>query len=172
MTPSRGKQTKQMFWAAFSGSTRRTGLIPLFGDLNSQKGGVNRFVIRDLYLRILPTLMLHPGGIFQHDNAPTHTAHVVRDALRELGFEIMEWPPYSPDLNPIENLWALLKAEILKLRPDLKDMGNNDETKAILIETAQVAWDNLDLRHLEHLSETMPHRVQAIIEAEGWYTSY
>jgi hypothetical protein len=51
-------------------------------------------------------------------------------------------------------------------------MPNNDDTKAILIETAQRAWDNLDLRHFEHLSETMPHRVQAIIEAEGWYTSY
>lgn len=84
----------------------------------------------------------------------------------------MEWPPYSPDLNPIENLWMLLKQQIYKLRPDLLHMRNNDTTKEILIATAQQAWTMLDLSILEHLSETMPHRVQAILEAEGWYTSY
>jgi hypothetical protein len=117
--PQRGKQVKQMFWSAFSGATRRTGLIPLFGDPESEHGGINRFVIRDLYLRNLPTLLANEGCIFQHDNAPTHTAYVVRDALRDMEIEIMEWPPHSPDLNPIENLWALLKAEIYKIRPDI-----------------------------------------------------
>lgn len=170
--PQRGKQVKQMFWAAFSGAERRTGLIPLFGDPNSQRGGVNRFVIEELYRRILPTLMVNQDGIFQHDNAPTHTAHVVRDALAEMEIQVMEWPPYSPDLNPIENLWALLKAKIYELRPDLIHMRNNDETMEILVATAQEAWDQLEIRHLQHLSETMPHRVEAIIESQGWYTPY
>jgi uncharacterized membrane protein YheB (UPF0754 family) len=84
----------------------------------------------------------------------------------------MIWPPHSPDLNPIENLWALLKAEIYKLRPDLMHMKNNNETKRILVETAQRAWQNIDMKHLEHLAEAMPNRVQAIIESEGWYTPY
>ncbi|KAJ5718913.1 uncharacterized protein N7483_009995 [Penicillium malachiteum] len=101
---------------SFSGAVRYTGLIPLFGDPDSKRGGVNRFVIKDLYRQILPTLI--------HDNAPTHTAHVVRDALEEMNIEVMEWPPHSPDLNPIENLWALLKAAIYKLRPDLIHMRN------------------------------------------------
>jgi hypothetical protein len=35
---------KQMFWATFSGYPRKTGLIPLFGDPNSARSGVNRFV--------------------------------------------------------------------------------------------------------------------------------
>lgn len=102
--PQRGKQTKQMFWGAFSGASRRTGLIPLFGNTEAERTGITRFVIRDLYLRVLPTLVDHEGGIFQHDNAPTHTAYVVRDALQDIGIEVMEWPPHSPDLNPIENL--------------------------------------------------------------------
>lgn len=50
--------------------------------------------------------------------------------------EVMEWHSYSPDLNPTENLWALLKAEIYKIRPDLLNMRNNSETKEILVETA------------------------------------
>jgi transposase len=45
-----------------------------------------------------------------HDNAPTYTAIVV--ALENMQIEVMVWPPHSPDLNPIENLWSLLKAEI------------------------------------------------------------
>lgn len=95
-----------MFWAAFGGS-RRTGLIPLYGNPESARGGIDRFVIERLYRSILPTLMRPNGtesnGIFMHDNAPVHTAYIVRDYLVELGIEVMEWPPYSPDLNPIEN---------------------------------------------------------------------
>jgi hypothetical protein len=51
-------------------------------------------------------------------------------------------------------------------------MPNNDTTHEGLIAAAQEAWDSLNLDTMVHLSETMPHRVQAIIEAEGWYTSY
>jgi transposase len=170
--PTKGKQIKQMFWAAFSGSTRRTGLIPLFGNPESARGGVDRFVIRDLYMRVLPTLLANQDAIFQHDNASTHTAYVVREALDELGIEVMEWPARSPDLSPIENLWALLKDKLYKLHPELKAMPNNDATHAYMIDCAQESWSVLDLDVMRHLSETMPHRVQAIIEAEGWYTSY
>ena len=88
-------------------------------------------------MRILPILISNEGGIFQHGNTPTHTAYVICDALRDMNIEVMEWPPHSPDLNPIESLGALLKAEIYKLRPDLIHMRHNDTTKAILVETAQ-----------------------------------
>ncbi|KAJ5982151.1 hypothetical protein N7451_012251 [Penicillium sp. IBT 35674x] len=62
-------------WAAFSGGGRRTGLIPLFGNPESPNGGVDRWVILELYQRVLPTLMNGvDGAIFQQDNASTHTA--------------------------------------------------------------------------------------------------
>ncbi|KAJ5900309.1 uncharacterized protein N7473_004379 [Penicillium subrubescens] len=170
--PTPGKQVKQMFWAAFSWSTRRTGLIPLFGDPTRGRGGVNRFVIRDLYTRVLPTLMLHRDSIFQQDNASTLTAYIVREALAEMGIQVMDWPAKSPDLNPIENLWTLLKDKIYKICPELKNMPNNDTTHALLIRKAQEAWDLLDLSILENLSHSMPRRVQAILDAEGWYTKY
>lgn len=83
--PHRGKQVKRMFGGAFSGATRWTGLIPLFGNPNAERTGITGFVIWDLYLRILPTLIDHEDGIFQHDNAPTHTAYVVRDVLADMG---------------------------------------------------------------------------------------
>lgn len=162
-----------MFWAAFFGSTRRTGLVPLDGDPESPRGGVNSVVIRALYQRILPTLLgQQSDAIFMHDNAPTHTTRIVRSALSEMGIEIMDWPPHSPDLNPIENLWALLKAKIYELHPELLDMPNNDYTLEILVDAAQEAWNLIGLDTIVNLSESMPRRVRAIIDAEGWYTKY
>jgi len=54
-----------------------------------------------------------------HDNVSGHTARVVKALREELQVQLMIWPPYSPDLNPIENLWALMKAEIYRLYPEL-----------------------------------------------------
>ncbi|KAJ5660135.1 hypothetical protein N7507_006586 [Penicillium longicatenatum] len=66
----------RMFWAAFSGGGRRTGLIPLFGDENSPRGGITRWVILKLYQRVLPTLIYGVNGaIFQQDNALVHISH-------------------------------------------------------------------------------------------------
>jgi hypothetical protein len=55
--PTPGKETKQMFWAVFSGSSRR---IPLFGNPASTRGGVDCFVILELYRRFLPTFAPKP----------------------------------------------------------------------------------------------------------------
>ena len=61
----------------------------------------------------------------------------------------MNWPPYPPDLNPIETLWTLLKQKIYQSRPDLLLMPNNDATLAIMTATAQTAWEQLDLNVME-----------------------
>jgi transposase len=45
----------------------------------------------------------------------------------------MDWPPYSLDLNPIKNLWALLKQEMYILHPELVNTPNNTKTLDLLI---------------------------------------
>jgi transposase len=43
---------------------------------------------------------------------PIHTVKIIRKYLMEQGITMMDWPPYSPDSNPVENLWATLKRKI------------------------------------------------------------
>lgn len=84
----------------------------------------------------------------------------------------MGWPPYSSDLNPIENLWAIIKVKIYQLYPWLEYTPNNQETLQALIQAAKEAQEAIDSTVLQNLCATMPRRVQAIIITDGWYTKY
>ncbi|KAK5801105.1 hypothetical protein VI817_003317 [Penicillium citrinum] len=102
-------------------------------------------------------------------NAPIHTARIVKAYLARLGRKLI-WPPYHSGLNPIENLWTLLKQKIYQIQSDLLHMPNNYNTLAIITATAQTAWKQLHSNVLEGLSESMPCRVKAVIDSDGWYT--
>jgi hypothetical protein len=74
-----------------------------------------------------------------------------------------EWPAYSPDMNPIEGLWAHLKAELHRRYPDTKLLRG---TSAAIQQKLQhrlweIWWD---------IGE--PRRVKALIAARGRYTKY
>ena len=84
----------------------------------------------------------------------------------------MDWPPYSPDMNPIENLWKLLKAKIIELYPELVTMKDNDTTKQHLIRAAKEAWELLEDDLLNKLTLGMQKRIDALKAAGGWYTKY
>jgi hypothetical protein len=159
-----------MFWAAF-GYGIRTTLVPMEGDPNSRRGGVTAMVYREILEQHLPPI-LGIGSIFMQDNAPIHTAHIIREWFTSQGIDIMDWPPYSPDLNPTENLWALLKAQMYILHPELVGAPNNVETLDLLIRCAIDTWNRQGEELLNRLIDTMVNRVKAVIEAKGWYTKY
>ncbi|KAK5658052.1 hypothetical protein OQA88_2608 [Cercophora sp. LCS_1] len=110
------------------------------------------------------------------DNASTHTCKLVQDWLvpwcQENGVELLDWPPYSPDLNPIENVWKLLKAEIMKRYPELSHMPKNQKALEALVYAAIVVWEDFEEDLLDGLVDSMDRRLQAVIDADGWYTKY
>ena len=61
---------------------------------------------------LVPALRDRPDAIVVMDNLPAHRAEAVRDALDRAGLRHHYLPPYSPDLNPIEQAWSKLKARL------------------------------------------------------------
>ena len=67
------------------------------------------------YLRHCLAPTLSPGDIVVMDNLPAHKVAGVRDILRKAGAQLYYLPPYSPDLNPIENAFSKFKAFLKKV---------------------------------------------------------
>ena len=163
-----------MFWAGFAVG-RRTSLIPLFGDEDSVRGGVTSRQILECLQENLPTIA-EPDYFFVQDNASTHRARIVQSWLtgwpRDHGIYLVAWPPYSPDLNPIENLWKLLKEQIIKLHPESSYMPKSNYAIQKLCEAADEAWELFEDSLFEKLALSMQRRLEAVIRANGWYTKY
>ena len=60
------------------------------------------------------------------------------------GVWTLDFPPYSPDFNPIEHLWPTLKRKILERYLELKQIGQSKEDLEYLIEACKEAWLALD----------------------------
>ena len=68
---------------------------------------------------LVPTL--RPGDVVVMDNLGSHKGKAVRRAIRQAGAHLIFLPPYSPDLNPIEQVFAKLKHLMRKAQP--RDVG-------------------------------------------------
>jgi hypothetical protein len=99
------------------------------------------------------------------DGAPGHTSKLVTRAQENLGIRKLVHPPKSPDLNPIEPLWYLLKNRIA----DIPGSGNTLDN---LWEAAQKVWDDITLEDIQKHTGRMKDRVEAVKQAKGWHTKF
>ena len=97
--------------------------------------------------------LLEPGllGIL-HDIAPSHASLMAGVFLRIhdlAGKRLMNWPANSPDLNPIENLWAIVKA-------NLYEGGKQYNNKNDLWDSIKTICSNIEPHTIKNLTKSMP----------------
>lgn len=116
---------------------------------------------------------------FQQDNAPIHNANFTKNWFRDNfirligekgrktpeGDDEQPWPALSPDLNPVENLWAYLVRKVYH-------RGRQYQSIADLKNAIVKAWEETPQKVLHNLVKSMPDRIFEVISKQGGKTSY
>jgi transposase len=150
------------------------GSIMIWGCFSAN--GVGRIYIIEgkmdsiKYIEILNTCLessAHKMGLtdytFQQDNDPKHCSKLTKEYLASKRINVMSWPSQSPDMNPIEHLWAYLKRQIRQKKPK-----NIEELKRITREE----WEQISPDFCKKLVLSMPQRARELYEAKGGHTSF
>ena len=87
------------------------------------------------------------------------------DFLNENNIETLNWPPQSPDLNPIENLWAVIKKRRQK-------KYGVPLTRVALIEQIFDIWDNIEQDFIVKLADSCNSRVNQVLKLKGKVSKY
>ena len=116
--------------------------------------------------QVIPLMRrLGAGYLFMDDSAPCHRARVVQNELNNNNVTQLDWPARSPDLNPIEQAWDMLGRAVysMPVRPQTLDA---------LEAALDREWRAIPQNQLDRLIASLPHRIQACIEANGGHTGY
>jgi len=152
-----------MFWGCFS--LNGTGpLVALEGNQNqhSYKELLEEFLIPEINQA---RATFGVNMTFMQDNAPCHKTPMIMEFLGAKGVSTLSWPPSSPDLNPIENLWAIIKARRQKI-------FGFPKTKKDLIEQIFAIWENVDKELCVKLALSIENRLKECIRLKGNATKY
>ena len=158
-TPTTKRCASVMVWGCFA-AKGRGGLyfLPKCTTMNAAK-------YRALLQWKLPDWMTRlEYSHFQHDNAPCHTAKTVTAWLTAEGISVLRFPPNSPDLNPIENLWNLIKNQVAGL--------NSSSMKGLQEAIMQVWCTKISADLCRTLTESMPKRIDMVLKAKGKHCKY
>lgn len=147
-----------MVWGCFS-AYGVGQILPISGRINST-----------VYLKVLQEVIIPEGKrligddfILQQDNAPIHKAKIVMNYLKNNNINVLDWPPQSPDLSPIENMWALLKLKIAEKKPK-----NINELKLFIMET----WQTFTVEECTKYVLSLPHRISKMSQRKGYHCGY
>ncbi len=105
-------------------------------------------LIFQMYIRECLAPELRPGDTVIMDNLGSHKSQAVRDSITKQGAHLLFLPPYSPDLNPIENFFSKLKALL----------------RAAKERTLDDLWNRIGLI----LEQTSPHECRNFIRHDGY----
>jgi len=158
-----------MVWACIMDGVK--GPIVVLEYDGGKGGGFNAKKYREQVLQpvLLPFFRRmqreRPGLKFQQDGAPAHRAKTTKKWFDDHSIPLLPHPPSSPDVNPAEPVWHLLK-DIIRNRPH--PPTSIEELKTAVYE----AWDSITVDKINKFVHSMPDRVQAIISSKGGHTRY
>lgn len=137
------------------------------GELVVIEGTVNSWKYQDILAGgLLPLLepdAMYHGLLFQQDLAPAHSSRSTAEWFSEHCIEVLSWPGNSPDLNPIENIWGILKRAVKKHRP---------ANVALLIDVVKSEWAKITPELCTRLIDSIPRRIEQVIKSKGGFTKY
>ncbi|UYV73969.1 Transposase [Cordylochernes scorpioides] len=150
------RQRGIIVWGAIAYDSR-SPLLRIQGTMTAQ-----RYVDDVLRLVTLPYLQGVPNALYQQDNARPHTARISQQALQDV--QMLPWPPYSPDLSPIEHVWDIIGRRLHAL----PQPRSEDE----LWQMVEREWRAIPQDAIRTLIDSLPKRVAACIAVRGGPTCY
>ncbi len=147
-----------MYWGCIS----YDGTVSLTRCTNNMKATEYIVALEGAAIQVAST---ECGMVFMDDNAPIHRAGLVTEWKQHHRVDSLNWPAYSPDLNPIENVWGLIKNRI-------RSSAHPPVTLADLDTAVRQQWDSLSPAYIQQLYASMTRRLQACIRAHGFPTKY
>ena len=158
-TKTQNQGVSVMFWGCFS-KQGLGPLVPIDGTMDSTKY-LN--ILRDY---VVPLIHDNPHSmLFMQDNAPCHKSRAVSQFLADNEITVLDWPPQSPDLNPIENLWSIVKARRAK-------KFNPPTSRQELIDQVYKIWSEIDSDLRKNLADSAINRLKECLRRNGKQTKY
>jgi len=151
-----------MIWGAL-GWDYKSPLI-FMEKLPGRKGICSKAYLQQVLQPVVFPLFetLGPDYIFMEDGSKVHKGYARLPRL-EHGVRGFNWPPSSPDLNPIEKVWRWMKGELNK-------MPYKPRTKEGLMEVIQKLWDQVNPRDYRHYTEQLTCKIEDVIKVRGLAT--
>ena len=137
------------------------------GELQFIQNGWNRHVYKEILnqnLKREANRLIGKDFIFQEDGDKVHTSKVASTWKRKNKIEILDWPPSSCDISPLENLWGHFKKRLA-----LEKNPHDVEQFKLL---AQRVWQETKVSLCEKLIESIPDRIRAVLDCNGGPTKY
>ena len=99
----------------------------------------------------------------QQDNDPKHTSNFTKQFIFDNVLQLLAWPSNSPDANPIENIWSIVKRKVEKRKPK-----NIAELELFLAEE----FENVENNVIKNCVVSMKKRCMSLISSKGERMKY
>lgn len=148
------------YWGAIGYEGPMTDIVRIDGRFTSHQ------YMRVIRAHVIPLMNgFEEPRIFMQDNSPVHTAADTMALFARQNFDLLEWPPLGPDLNPIENVWSYMENDWPKIYP---------RNALTLDAVVQFRWNELQMNpiYFRNLYRSLRDRFQEVIENDGHWCRY